>query len=72
MEDTSGMEDEEDGGDYIFITIRCWEEEAETDDDYCRGLERGEALCRERVRRMSCLGMQEMEMMMFLERGRQV
>ena len=55
-----------------FVTTRCWGEEAETEDDFCHGLERGEALCRERVKRMNCLGIQEQKMVMFLERGRQV
>jgi hypothetical protein len=55
-----------------MIVIRSWGEEAETDDDYCRALERGESLCRERARRMSCMGMEDIEMVMFLERGRQV
>ena len=52
--------------------IRCWREEAETEDDYCRALERGDALCRERAMRKSCFGMQDTAMVLFLERGTQV
>ena len=55
-----------------YSDVRCWRAEAESKDDFCLALERGEALCRQRAMRKSCLGMQDTEMLLFLERGSQV
>merc|ERR1711935_1052738 len=51
--------------------LGCWRAEAESDDDFCRALERGESLCRERALRMSCLEEEDTDMVLFMERGRQ-
>ena len=51
---------------------RCWEEEAEEGDDYCRSIVRGEGVCRERVGEGSCEEREETELILFLERGEQV
>ena len=58
-------------GEEESVSCRCWEEESEDGEDYCRSLVTGEEVCRGRMREASCEGREETEMLLWIERGRQ-
>ena len=54
-------------GEEESVFCRCWEEEAEDGEDYCRSLVRGEGVCR--GREGSCEEREKTELILWIERG---